>query len=120
MHLLEDDSALELRREKLDEFEELLPASRVVRFAYAEQLAKDKDAFRETLLLWLSIWRDVMLQSAGESESVANIDRGPLIEKLADKLSLSAAKKQLSAVENGMQDFRDLLVSVAAIKSEWE
>ncbi len=102
LRLLEDDAALEFRREKLDEFETLLPASRVERFAYAEQLAKDKDAFRETLLLWLSLWRDVMLFAAGEAEKVTNIDCRPLIEKLADKLDLSAAKKQLSNTESGI------------------
>jgi DNA polymerase-3 subunit delta' len=102
LRLLEDDSVLEFRRERLDEFEELLPASRVARFAYAEQLAKDKEGFRETLLLWLSLWRDVMLETAGESDVVANIDRRLLIEILAEKLSLSAAKKQLAVVENGI------------------
>lgn len=102
LRLLEDDSALEFRREKLDEVEELLSASRVTRFAYAEQLAKDKETFRATLLLWLSLWRDVMLQTADETNAVTNIDRRDLIEKLANKLSMSEAKRQLSAAENGI------------------
>ena len=102
LRLLEDDSALDFRREKFGEFAELLPASRVVRFDYAENLAKDKDAFRETLLLWLSLWRDVMLESAGEADAVTNIDHRPLIEKLTNKLDLYAAKKQLAITENAI------------------
>ncbi len=102
LHLLEDGSALELRSEQFAEFAGLLPASRVERFAYAEKLAKDKENFRETLLLWLSLWRDVMLQTAGENDAVTNIDQRPLIEKLADKLMLSEAKKQLTIVEKGI------------------
>jgi DNA polymerase III gamma/tau subunit len=100
--LLEDESSLEFRREKLDEFSSLLKASRVARFAYAEKLVKDKEEFRETLLLWLSLWRDVMLLVAGDEESLVNIDQRELINKLADRLSLSEAKKLLSIAENGI------------------
>ncbi len=102
LRLLEDDTTLEFRREKMDEFENLLPASRVERFDYADKLAKEKDAFRETLLLWLSLWRDVMLQTAGEAETIANIDRRSLIESLAEKLNLAEAKALLSAAEEGI------------------
>jgi DNA polymerase-3 subunit delta' len=82
LQLLEDESSLEFRREKLDEFSSLLKASRVARFAYAEKLVKDKEEFRETLLLWLSLWRDVMLLVAGDEESLVNIDQRELINKL--------------------------------------
>lgn len=102
LNLLEDESALEFRREKLTEFANLLPASRVARFRYAEDLAKDKETFRKTLMLWLSLWRDVMLQCAGKKDSITNIDQRELIEMLAIKLDLSAAKKQLVAAENAI------------------
>lgn len=102
LRLLEDDSSLDFRREKLAEFESMLSASRILRFDYAESLAKDKENFRETLLLWLSLWRDVMLQTAGEADAITNIDRRTLIENLAAKLSLSEAKKLLSGAENGI------------------
>lgn len=102
LRLLEDDSSLDFRREKLAEFESMLSASRILRFDYAESLAKDKENFRKTLLLWLSLWRDVMLQTAGEADTITNIDRRTLIENLAAKLSLSEAKKLLSGAENGI------------------
>jgi len=102
LRLLEDESALEFRNEKLDEFANLLGASRVARFNYAATLAKDKESFRETLLIWLSLWRDVMLRTAGDEGSIINIDRRELIENLADKLSLSEAKKLLTTTEKGI------------------
>jgi len=102
LRLLEDDSALEFRNEKLDEFEKLLAASRVERFSYAEKLAKEKEGFRETLILWLSLWRDVMMRVAGEDESIANFDRRELIENLANRLNLAEAKKLLYTAENGV------------------
>ena len=102
LRLLEDEASLDFRTEKLDEFAKLLKASRVERFAYAEKLAKDKEGFRETLLLWLSLWRDVMLHTANDKESIVNIDQREIIEKLADKLDLAKAKKMLEAVENGI------------------
>ncbi len=102
LRLLEDESALEFRREKLEEFSGLLKASRVKRFAYAEKLAKDKEEFRETLLLWLSLWRDVMLSVAGDIDRLVNIDQHELTEKLAGQLELAEAKKLLTTAEKGI------------------
>ncbi|OQX64785.1 MAG: DNA polymerase III subunit delta' [Anaerolineaceae bacterium 4572_5.1] len=109
LRLLEDADALDFRREKLDDLGNLLPASRVARFAYAEKLAKDKDAFRQTLLLWLSLWRDVMLRSAGEENSIANIDRSDEIERLASQLTLSDTRKIVVALEKGLTQLKQNL-----------
>ncbi len=102
LSLLEDESDLELRSEKIEEFKTLLTASRVAKFAYAEKLVKDKEDFRATLLLWLSFWRDVMLYVAEDKESMVNIDQRELIETLAIQLDLSEAKKLLESAENGI------------------
>lgn len=103
LHLLEDEDALQARETHLNAFQEMLSASRVARFAYAEELAKDKELFRENLLLWLSLWRDVMLHAAGDADAVANVDQRALIETLAQKLDLAAAKKRLVAAEKGIE-----------------
>jgi len=102
LRLLEDESSLEFRAEKLDEFEKLLRASRVERFDYAQELTKDKELFRETLMLWLSLWRDVMLCAANDEESMVNIDRRDLVQSLAKQLSFAEAKKLLTTVEDGV------------------
>jgi len=106
LRLFEDENELQARQEHIDKFRELLTASRVARFAYAEELAKDKDLFRENLLLWLSLWRDVMLHAAGETDAIANIDQRELIESLAEKLSLAEAKKRLASTEKGIDQLK--------------
>lgn len=106
LRLFENENALQERQAHLETFKELLSASRVARFAYAEELAKDKDLFRENLLLWLSLWRDVMLHTAGETDAISNIDQRELIESLSQKLNLAEAKKRLVAAEKGIDQLK--------------
>ncbi|MBL8061896.1 MAG: DNA polymerase III subunit delta' [Anaerolineales bacterium] len=98
--LLEDASLLEKREERLNDLQTLLPAPRVEKFSYAEKLAKDKDVMRQTILVWLSYWRDVLLRVAGAETPLINIDRNMEIEFLAGRLDLSSARK----VVNGLED----------------
>ncbi len=106
LRLLDDNSALDFRNEKMDDLQNLIAASRVTRFAYAEKLAKDKDVFRQVLLLWLSFWRDVMLRAAGEENAIANVDRADKIEALAAHLSLSEARRLVVALEEGLTQLK--------------
>ena len=99
LRLSADEAALAFRTEKLDDLKRLLSAKLRERFQYAERLAKDKDAFRQTLLLWLSYWRDVMLRSAQANTPLVNVDRNVEIEDLADRLDLSGARTIVSALE---------------------
>jgi DNA polymerase-3 subunit delta' len=74
----------------------------VDKFAYAEKLAKDKDAMRNVLLLWLSFWRDVLLRAGGASTPIANIDRAQEIESLAGRINLSEARRVVSDLEKAL------------------
>src|SRR5512143_23109 len=60
LRLLQRSEAFSYRQTKLDELQSLLPATRAQKFAYADRLAKDKNAMRGVLMLWLSMWRDVL------------------------------------------------------------
>src|SRR5258708_13401760 len=64
-----DEAALAARQQALDDLSTLLSASRVARFAYAERLAKEASTERiqETLDLWQSLWRDVLLAGAARA-----------------------------------------------------
>ncbi len=68
---MEDKEALDFRARRLDELQTLLQSTRRERFTYAEKLTDRKkkseaeERFRETLLLWLSFWRDVLLRATG-------------------------------------------------------
>ncbi len=106
LRLLDNENELTFRSDKIREFAQMLKASRVARFSYAEELGKNKNEFRQTLLIWLSLWRDTMLFVAGDKKNITNIDRQELIEKLAEHLSLNAARKLLLATEKGISQLR--------------
>lgn len=101
--LVDDTSLLEKREERLNDLQTILPASRVEKFSYAEKLAKDKDAMRQTILVWLSYWRDVLLRTAGAETPLVNLDRNMEIEFLAGRLDLSSARKVVSDHESALE-----------------
>jgi len=101
--LVEDATVLEKREERLNDLQTILPSSRVEKFSYAEKLAKDKDAMRQTILVWLSYWRDVLLRVAGAETPLINVDRNMEIEFLAGRLNLSTARKVVSDHESALE-----------------
>lgn len=78
---LEDREALTRRGERLDDLERMLGTSLIRRFDYAEKLARDPVATQETLDLWISWWRDVLLVASGTDTLLTNVDRR---DQLAD------------------------------------
>lgn len=100
LRVVEDESLLERREERLNELQTLISASRVEKFAYADRLARDKDAMRQAVLIWLAYWRDVMLRSAQAEMPLINVDRNLEIEDLAGRLGLSAARRVVSGLED--------------------
>jgi len=101
--LVEDATVLEKREERLNDLQTLLPAPRVEKFSYAEKLAKDKDAMRQVILVWLSYWRDVMLRVAQAETPLVNVDRNMEIEFLAGRLNLSAARRVVNDLESALE-----------------
>lgn len=102
LRLMQDPSALEFRQEKLADLQILLPAARVYKFSYAEKLSKDKDVMRRVLLLWASLWRDVLLRVGGASTPIANVDQVQEIEILAGLVSLSEVRRVVSDLEKAL------------------
>jgi len=107
LSMMRDEKMLEFRTERLDDLRRLLKGSRRERFAYADKLtdrrrkeAGPEERFRETLQLWLSFWRDVLLCISGANAPLANVDRSAEIEALAGKLTLSEARRLVQAVES--------------------
>ncbi len=81
--LLESESMLGVREERLNDLQTLMSASRVEKFTYADKLSKDKDSMRQAVLIWLSYWRDVMLRTAQAETPLVNVDRNLEIEDVA-------------------------------------
>jgi DNA polymerase III subunit delta' len=101
--LIENQSLLERREERLNDLQNLIPASRVEKFAYADKLARDKESMRQAILVWLSYWRDVMLRTAQAKTPLVNVDRNVEIEDLAGRLDLSVTRKVVSDLENVLE-----------------
>jgi DNA polymerase-3 subunit delta' len=101
--LVDDVTVLEKREERLNDLQTLLPAPRVEKFSYADKLSKDKDVMRQTILIWLSYWRDVMLRVAQAETPLINIDRNMEIEFLAGRLDLSTARRVVSDLESALE-----------------
>jgi DNA polymerase-3 subunit delta' len=97
--LLEDESLLGRREERLNDLQSLISASRVEKFAYADKLSRDRESMRQAVLVWLSYWRDVMLRTAQASTPLVNVDRNVEIEDLAQRLDLSIARRVVSSLE---------------------
>ncbi len=99
LRLHQDPELLHHRQAWLDDLLRLHSASRVERFAYAETLARDKDGLRQALFAWLSLWRDVLLRSAGSAVPIANLDRVEDVESLAARVSLESAHGFVATLE---------------------
>jgi len=103
LKLIESESLLEKREERLNDMQSLIAASRVEKFAYADKLARDKDSMRQAILIWLSYWRDVMLRTAQARTPLVNVDRNVEIEDLAGQLDTSVARGVVRGLENALE-----------------
>jgi DNA polymerase-3 subunit delta' len=103
LRLLKDETTLAFRAGRLVELDFLLHATRVDKFNYAEKMAKDKDAMRQTLSIWLSYWRDVLLRASDAPAPITNIDFDESITTRASKLNLPKARRILSDIESALE-----------------
>ena len=102
IHYYQNPDLVEKRAEMLEDLCSLLSASRVDRFSYAANLAKESDWTRPTLLTWMLFWRDVLLKTSLSSAPVTNIDLEPKIEALAAQLNRSTAFKMIQQIESSL------------------
>ena len=102
-HLLESESLLDERDTRLNDLQDLISASRVQKFAYADKLSRDKDSMRQAILIWLSYWRDVMLRTAHAETPLVNVDRNMEIEAIAGRMDLSSARLVVSGLESTLE-----------------
>jgi DNA polymerase III subunit delta' len=102
LRLIENDALLETREERLNDLLTLASASRVEKFKYADQLSKDKDAMRQTILFWLAYWRDVLLRTAQAVTPLVNVDRNVEIEDIAARVDLATARRVVQALESAL------------------
>jgi DNA polymerase III subunit delta' len=99
VRLYQEPEQLEKRQVLLDDLYNLHQSNRINRFSYAEALSKDKENIRQALLVWLSLYRDVMLRTAGASTALTNLDRIEQIENMASKMKLEKVHGFIIALE---------------------
>ncbi len=87
INALKDPTVLERRTALVDDIAEPGSSPLDDRFSYANTLAggfaNDRESVRQTLYLWQSWWRDVLLVREGVSQHVQNSDRRADLESLA-------------------------------------
>jgi len=99
---VQDPSLLESRAARLEALQRLLAAGRVERFAYAEKLARDKEAARETLTLWAGWWRDLLLLVSGAEAPLTNVDYQEALRRWAERYDLVTVRRCLDALHQAL------------------
>jgi DNA polymerase-3 subunit delta' len=96
---LTDEAFLERRKQRLDDLLDLLRMHRAERLAYAYELSKDVAALRETLLLWLITWRDVLLLKSNSQTKITNLDWQETLQRLARHGTISQASEMIGRLQ---------------------
>jgi DNA polymerase-3 subunit delta' len=97
-----DSTSLRQRQQRLDEMTGLVEQGRVERFAYAADLSHNPDEARQTLELWLSWWRDLLLLTSGSAVEITNLDRQAELEDVARHYSLDQAHSTIVALQRAV------------------
>ena len=94
----QDQTVLAHRAQLLDDLIRLVGQGRVERFAYAEEMAADSAAARETLRLWQTWWRDVMLLASGSKAACTNCDRQDSVRDHANRFGVAKARQAAAGI----------------------
>jgi len=102
---LGDRTAFQRRAQCLDDLDNLVGASIAERFRYADKLARNAVAIQETLDLWISWWRDVMMLAGRANTPLTNVDRRSALLEYADRFRVEKS----AAVVQALRSARDRL-----------
>jgi DNA polymerase-3 subunit delta' len=103
--VLQDETLMQERDQRLNDLKELLASNRTKRFAYAEKLArKDSGEIRETLNEWMLFWRDVC--QAERSNVIRNIDHYSYIQALSESVSPAAIREVMNELSESAKNLQ--------------
>lgn len=105
-YLSENPEILAQRQDWLDEHITMLAGDRVTRFAYAQEMSKDKELLPQQLLVWLAYWRDVLMRVTDSRAPLVNLDRSEEISHLAAGLDLPTTRRTVLALERTLDELR--------------
>jgi DNA polymerase-3 subunit delta' len=98
IRLYEQPQLLEQRLSWLEDLFQVLSSSRGERFAMAMEMSKDNESIRNKLQVWLSLWRDVLLDSTGITHSLTNQDHSAQVKCLAQHITLNEVQNYIQSV----------------------
>ena len=102
IRLNQNPDLLDQRQSQLDDLLRIMESSRVERFAYVNEISRDRVNLQNTLKTWSSLWRDVMLKTAGVSSPLTNIDRESEITTLANQLDLTTTNNIINHLDTAI------------------
>ena len=89
---------LQRREDTLRELGALPWMGRLDRLEYARRLAGKTDGIQETLELWLSWWRDLLLITGDSPDTISNVDVAASLEQEARSYDLRSVVQFVKAI----------------------
>jgi len=105
LRLHQQPELLEQRHAWMEDLFSLLRSGRRERFAYVEQLTRDreKERLRMALLTWQSFWRDLLVAAAGSQAPLINLDWQEEICRLAGQIDVQTARACTAELERALE-----------------
>ena len=94
-----DENFLARRADQLNDLRDLLQMHKAERLAYARENSRDMVALKETLTLWLTIWRDLLLLKSGCKTKIVNLDWQDMLQTIAQHTSVTQAGNMVSRLQ---------------------
>lgn len=100
---LQDSAILDWRQAEIDALASVAGAGRVGRLDLAYRLSRDEEHLNDTLALWLSWWRDLMLVKTGGLHAVTNADHLRTLQSQAAGYELQQIANTIHAIRNAIR-----------------
>lgn len=99
VNALIDQEFLARRTQFLGDMLDLLRMHRAERLGYAAELSRDTAVLKEALVLWLTVWRDLLLLMSGGQTKIVNLDWQEMLQKVANRSTIAQAKEMITRLQ---------------------
>ena len=83
---------------------EVVVARQPAPLAYAQKVSRDPVAVKESLALWLAIWRDLLLLRSGSRAKIINLDWQDKLQTIAHQISLAQIKEMVARLRTALMN----------------
>jgi len=99
---LADEAFVERRTQRFDDLLDLLHMHKAERLAYAQELSRDVAALKETLMLWLTIWRDLLLLQSNSQTKIVKLDWQEALQNIANRSNVFRIKEIIIRLQTAL------------------